>query len=89
MKKICISKDWKFNMPGQSCRVDLPHDYSITRPRDPHAPGGGSNGFFVSGLAGYKKFLDLGEAKGHYILDIDGIYYFAGASFFTDTAPQG
>ena len=81
MKKICISKDWKFNMSGQSCRVDLPHDYSITLPRDPHAPGGGSNGFFVSGLAGYKKFLDLGEAKGHYILDIDGAYMCTTVSF--------
>ena len=25
----------------------------------------------------------------YYILDIEGIYYFAGASFFTDSAPQG
>ena len=74
MKKICISKDWQFNMPGKNCRVDLPHDYSITMPRSANAPGGGSNGFFQSGVAGYKKFLDLGEAKGHYILDIDGAY---------------
>jgi len=74
MKKICISKDWYLSAPGYSGRVDLPNDYSVTLPRSADVPGGGANGYFPSGYGTYKKFLDLGDAQKHYILDIDGAY---------------
>ncbi|MGN1408742.1 MAG: glycoside hydrolase family 2 TIM barrel-domain containing protein [Eubacteriales bacterium] len=74
MKKICISKGWSLNAPGTNGwkSVDLPNDYSVTQPRDPNAPGGGSNGFFRGGVGTYVKELELGG--GHYILDVDGAY---------------
>lgn len=74
MKKICISKGWSLNAPGTNGwkSVDLPNDYSVTQPRDPHAPGGGSTGFFKGGVGTYVKELELGG--GHCILDVDGAY---------------
>ena len=76
MKKTLISKGWKLNAPGTNGwkEVDLPNDYSITQPRDPNAPGGASNGYFVGGEGTYVKELDIPDKKGHYILDIDGAY---------------
>ncbi len=74
MKKICISKGWLLNAPGTNGwrEVDLPNDYAVTQPRNPHVPGGASNGFFGGGTGTYVKNIELG--KGHYILDIDGAY---------------
>lgn len=64
------------NAPGTNGwkNVDLPNDYSITQPRTPNAPGGGSNGFFQGGFGTYTKELDIPAEKKHYILDIDGAY---------------
>ncbi len=75
MKKICISKNWLLSFDRKKPiyqPVDLPNDYAISKPRDPKAPGGASNGFFQGGDGIYTKDLTL-ENK-HYILDIDGGY---------------
>ncbi len=82
MKKVCISKDWLLGFDRKkpcTLPVDLPNDYAISKPRDPKAPGGASNGFFVGGDGIYTKELSL-ENK-HYILDIDGAYMCAGVTF--------
>ena len=75
MQKVCISKDWLFTGPeyGKWESVDLPHDYAISQPRDPHAPGGGSNGFFQGENGRYVKFFKP-EDSPHLILDLDGAY---------------
>ncbi len=74
MKKVCISKGWKFIADGVAETVDLPHDFAIKYPRDPKAPGTGSNGFFAGPSEGtYTKYLKPDEAA-HTILDIDGAY---------------
>lgn len=82
MKKTCISKGWSLNAPGTNgwISTDLPNDYSITQPRNPGAPGGASNGFFVGGEGTYVKELDIPEEKKHYILDIDGAYMYTRVS---------
>ncbi len=74
MKKNCISKGWYLHAPGYRGPVDLPNDYSVTLPRDPHAPGGASNGYFPNGAGHYQKDLALPAERRHYILDIDGAY---------------
>ena len=76
MKKVCISKGWKFNtwqagIPAVD--VDLPHDYVINNPRDPKAPGGPSNGYFTGAVGEYEKYINFGDDE-HVILDIDGAY---------------
>ncbi|MBQ8351163.1 MAG: DUF4982 domain-containing protein [Clostridia bacterium] len=75
MRKTLFSKDWYLSAPGTNGRIhiDLPNDYSVTQPRDPKAPGGGRNGFFVGGIGFYTKFFTPEEGK-HHILDIDGAY---------------
>lgn len=90
MKKICISKDWKFSeakteAPAKRIykAVDLPHDYMITAGRSPDAKGGWSNGYFIDYKGRYVKFLegDLVAENSHYILDIDGAYMFTEVYF--------
>ncbi len=75
MIKKCISKGWKFAdcpvMPGSYVDVDLPHDYSIKKPRDPN--GDNLNGYFQVTNGQYLKYLNLEEGK-HYVLNIDGAY---------------
>ncbi len=75
MKKICISRDWKFRGPKETefRSVDLPHDYSIEMKRSPDAPGGASNGFFEGGVGTYLKYFTF-ESGVHTVLDIDGAY---------------
>lgn len=80
MKKICISKDWIFTGEDKEQKIDLPHDYSITIPRDPKAPGGASNGFFGGTRGRYTKYMKL-ETDAHTILDIDGAYMCARICF--------
>ncbi|HEX3045922.1 MAG TPA: glycoside hydrolase family 2 protein, partial [Bacillota bacterium] len=62
----CIDDNWRFYPGGESpffgvvndgFAIDLPHDYSVIQKRDPHTPGGASNGFFPGGLGCYKKTL--------------------------------
>ena len=73
MKKICISKDWFFSGEGGEKRIDLPHDYVITLPRTPDAPGGAANGFFNGTGGVYTKYMRFPDSP-HTILDIDGAY---------------
>lgn len=82
MIKKCISKGWKFAdfpiVPGSYIDVDLPHDYSITKPRDPK--GDNLNGYFQVTNAQYVKYFTLEKDK-HYILDVDGAYNCAEVTF--------
>lgn len=74
MIKKCISKGWKFcDIPKQKdyLDVDLPHDYSVLKERDPD--GDYSNGYFRVSNGKYVKYLNFDPDK-HYILDIDGAY---------------
>ena len=74
MKKALLSKDWTLHAPHFHGQVDLPNDYAVTAPRDPHAPGGGDNGYFVCGNGHYHKDLEFADPARHYILDVDGAY---------------
>ncbi len=75
MKKICISKDWKFRNSYKNIteKVDLPHDYSIQIPRNPQSRGGASNGFYEGTYGEYSKYITFPKGE-HTILDIDGAY---------------
>ena len=73
IKKI-ISKNWKFAdfpVTGEYRDIDLPHDYSIEKKRDPN--GDLYNAYFPVTCGKYVKYLNF-ENKRHYILDIDGAY---------------
>lgn len=81
MKKICISKDWKFKnltkkTPYES--IDLPHDYQIKEKRLPE--GLCANGCYPDTVGRYVKHLSLTKGR-HYILDIDGAYMCAQIMF--------
>ena len=82
MIKKLISKGWKFadfSITGMKYSdIDLPHDYSIKKPRDPK--GDMLNGYFTETCGQYIKFLKLQPSK-HYILDIDGAYSCAEVTF--------
>lgn len=75
MKKTCISKDWLFSMPESDGikKIDLPHDFTVNQPRNPHSPGGAANGFFDGTKGSYVKYMKFENAE-HTILDIDGAY---------------
>ncbi|MDY3928502.1 MAG: glycoside hydrolase family 2 TIM barrel-domain containing protein [Clostridia bacterium] len=75
MKKICISRDWYFSSPErpEKVKVDLPHDYSISLPRNSESTGTASNGFFEGTRGKYVKYMNFGDDE-HVILDIDGAY---------------
>ena len=74
MKKTLLSKGWTLHAPHFHGQVDLPNDYAVTAPRDPHAPGGGDNGSFVCGNGHYHKDMEIDATPRHYILDVDGAY---------------
>lgn len=91
MIKKCISKNWKFTGNGITKTVDLPHDYSVTLPRNPKASGGAANGFFEGKNGFYDKFMHFDDAA-HTILDIDGAYMCARIYFndnLLDMHPYG
>lgn len=74
MIKKCISKGWKFaDFPVKTdyVDIDLPHDYSIKKPRDPN--GDLLNGYFQVTNGKYVKYLNFEKGK-HYVLDVDGAY---------------
>lgn len=75
MKKVCISKKWKFTSPDVNGEkiIDLPHDFLIDLPRNPSSAGGASNGYFDGTTGSYEKYMIFGDDE-HYILDIDGAY---------------
>ena len=71
--------------------MDLPHDYTITIPRNSKSAGGASNGFFDGAKGCYSKFMYFDEAA-HTILDIDGAYMCARIYFndnLLDMHPYG
>lgn len=81
MKRQCISKGWKFTeIPsnGVFTDVDLPHDYAISKPRDPN--GDPSNGFFRLGCGKYIQYRQFQPGK-HYILMVDGAYSLSEVNF--------
>lgn len=75
MQKQRISDGWYRLLDGEKDwkKLDLPDDYAVSRPRDPKAPGGAANGFFVGGRARYVRYLRP-EKAAHLILDVDGAY---------------
>lgn len=56
-------------------KLDIPHDWSIEGRFDKNAPTGGAGGWLPSGVAWYRKSLELpAEAKGRTIwLEFDGV----------------
>lgn len=81
MIKRCISQDWLFRSaePGAPsnadayARIDLPHDYLITKKRSPHGTGDSGNGYYTDERGRYVKYLTL-DGNRRYILDVDGAY---------------
>ncbi len=83
-----FDKDWKFALgdfpkASQSAfndanwrTLDVPHDWSIELENDKDAPGGGSIGFFPTGIGWYRKTFDISEfdPEKKYSVDFDGIY---------------
>lgn len=54
--------------------VSVPHDWAIAGPFDPNAKAAGENGFLPSGVAWYRKSLDLNPQPGRrYYIEFDGI----------------
>lgn len=54
--------------------VSVPHDWAIAGPFDPNAKAAGENGFLPSGVAWYRKSLDLKPQPGRrYYIEFDGI----------------
>jgi len=93
MKKKCISSSWIFaekvannsyhKEPENKIEVDLPHDYAISRERNPKSAGGCGTGYYDGGYANYTKYIKF-ENKEHTILDIDGAYMCAGVRLNKD-----
>jgi len=56
--------------------LDLPHDWSIEGENLENAPGGGSIGYFPTGIGWYRKHFDLPSfAKGRMVsIEFDGVY---------------
>lgn len=75
MKRILLSKGWRVRRPGGAPEeVDLPHDGSVSLPRDPKAPGAADTGYFVSTDLSYTRWIRLGADVRHAVLDLDGAY---------------
>lgn len=76
-----ISNDWYFSENyGPYQKIDLPHDYAITKNRDPHTPGGTGCGYYPSTPSRYVKHLSLEKGR-HYVLCVDGAYMCAEVFF--------
>lgn len=76
MKRIELSREWLFKRQSETeyVTIDLPHDYSVTMPRQADAAGGAGNGFFTSEPGTYIKYWKPEEEPGHVLLDVDGAY---------------
>ena len=75
MQRILLSKGWRVRRPdGEPEAVDLPHDGSVSLPRDPKAPGAADTGYFVSTDLSYTRWIRLGAEVRHAVLDLDGAY---------------
>lgn len=83
-----FDSNWRFSLgdfPGASKIVfndanwrilDVPHDWSIELENDKDAPGGGSIGFFPTGIGWYRKTFDIPkfDVENKYFIEFDGIY---------------
>lgn len=86
MQKISFNFDWKFTegpsrffmFAGEdlSKAVNLPHDYIINLPRDPHCPGGSATGFYPGSQGSYAKEFAFSQEwlNKTVLLDVDGAY---------------
>lgn len=55
-------------------RLSVPHDWAIAGPVDRNAKAAGENGFFPTGVAWYRRTLDVKPMAGRrYFLEFDGI----------------
>ena len=85
---VPLSEAWSFHL-GEAAgaetpeyddsrwrKLDVPHDWSIEQPYDPHMAGGSSVGYLPGGIGWYRKTFTLPESdKGQEIaLDFDGVY---------------
>lgn len=81
-----LSDGWRFvqaDPPGAEkadaddrnwARVSVPHDWAIGGPIDRNAKAAGENGFFPTGVAWYRRTLDVNPRPGRrYFLEFDGI----------------
>ena len=85
MNRIGLNREWLFKQ-GQGVHgveagvdwqlVDLPHDASISLPRQSSAVGGGSNAYYPGCNCLYEKEIDIPEAwmGGHVLIEFEGIY---------------
>jgi beta-galactosidase len=85
MTRTPIDRGWTFRAgkntntrwgePAESI-VDLPHDFSICRSRDPESRTGPSGGFFPGGTAEYERRITLPESlpRSTVVLEIEGSY---------------
>ena len=85
---ISFDRDWRFHLgevaSGQqrNCndaswrQLDVPHDWSIEGPFDPHSPGGEGGGYRDGGIGWYRKtFATPPEAKDRRVwIEFDGVY---------------
>ncbi|MEI8371631.1 MAG: glycoside hydrolase family 2 TIM barrel-domain containing protein [Planctomycetota bacterium] len=85
---INFDRDWRFHLgnieKGQDAdiddtswrQLDVPHDWSIEGPFDPHSPGGEGGGYLNGGIGWYRKtFPTPPEAKDRHVwIEFDGVY---------------
>jgi len=85
MIKLSLDRQWQFKpavtandwwRQSEAVLVDLPHDFSISQPRNPHTKAGASNGFFPGGLGTYEKTLHIPEEWNNkkLMLEFEGVY---------------
>ena len=80
--------DWRFH-PGDASgaekpgyndkewrRLNVPHDWSIEGENLQSNPGGGTVGFFPTGIGWYRKTFNIGSLKAgdRYQIEFDGVY---------------
>ncbi len=54
--------------------VSVPHDWAIAGPFDQNAKGAGENGFLPTGVAWYRRTLDIAPRPGRrYFVELDGV----------------
>ena len=74
MKRINFNSGWEFSLNGgEKERIDLPHDFSITRERKADAPCGKAGGFFQGGFGVYEKSFEVKKNK-KYLFMCDGSF---------------
>lgn len=70
-------KAWQTTFNDASWRsLDVPHDWSIELENNKDVPGGGSIGFFPTGIGWYRKTFDVQkfDAGKNYSIEFDGVY---------------